>query len=139
MSFSGESAVVKLCEFVAHSNHVTCTRISPSGRVLATGGEDNVINIWHMPNAAKIHCFDGNKSAISCLSFEQQQQSILLSGAMSGSVKMFDLEKLRLVRNIRGHQVHVTDVQFHPHCGIVGSSGELWWRFCCCCWTGAVA
>ncbi len=37
----------KISSFVAHTSRTNCLRIGPkSGRVLVTGGQDRVVNLW---------------------------------------------------------------------------------------------
>jgi WD40 repeat protein len=105
----------KLHEFVAHSTQVNCVTIGPqSNQVIATGGEDSKINLWRVDNAMNIWTLKQNKSPIECLSFDQEEQ-YLCSGAMNGSLKIFDLNEGKLARSLRGHQVHVTAVHYHPY------------------------
>jgi katanin p80 WD40 repeat-containing subunit B1 len=105
----------KLHEFVAHSTQVNCVTIGPQSiQVLATGGEDSKVNIWRIDNALNIWTLKQNKSSIESLCFDNDEQ-YLCSGAMNGSLKIFDLNEGKLARNLRGHQVNVTSIHYHPY------------------------
>mmetsp|Transcript_13082 Transcript_13082/g.19727 ORF Transcript_13082/g.19727 Transcript_13082/m.19727 type:complete len:819 (-) Transcript_13082:122-2578(-) len=105
----------KLNEYVAHSTQVNCLTFGPlSAQVLATGGEDFKVNIWRVDSAANIWCLKQNKSPVECLCFDAEEQYIC-SGAMNGSLKVFDLNEGKLARNLRGHQVNITSIHYHPY------------------------
>jgi katanin p80 WD40 repeat-containing subunit B1 len=109
----------RIHEFVAHSTEVNCLCLGPkSNQILATGGEDAKVNIWKIGDATNgvvnIWTLGQNKSPIECLCFDPEEQCIV-SGAMSGSIKVFDLNEGRLARDIRGHTVNTTTVQYHPY------------------------
>eukprot|EP01038_Epipyxis_sp_PR26KG_P006458 gene6458-8882_t len=104
----------KVQEFVAHSTQVNCLAFGPkSNQVLASGGEDTKVNIWRVGNVSNIWALSSNKSPIECLCFDSDEQNVV-SGARSGSLKVFDLNEGRLARNLGGHQVNITSIQYHP-------------------------
>jgi len=47
-------------------------------------------------------CFDGDEHCV-------------VSGSMSGSIKVYDLNEGRLARNLAGHQVNTCTLQYHPY------------------------
>ena len=55
-----------------------------------------------------------NKSSIESLCFSDEEQCVV-SGAMSGSIKVFDLNVGKLVRSLRGHQVNTCTLDYHPY------------------------
>ena len=82
-------------EFVAHSTKVNCLSFGPkSNQVLATGGEDSKVNIWRVGDVSNIWTLGNNKSPIESLCFDSEEQCIV-SGAMNGSLKVFDLNEGR--------------------------------------------
>lgn len=121
----------KVSEFVAHSTRVNCLTIGPhSAQVMATGGEDCKVNIWRVDNSANIWSLGQNKSPIECLGFDAEEQYIV-SGAMNGSLKVFDLNEGKLARNLRGHQTTVTSLHYHPYgefvvSGSIDNTMKVW-------------
>mmetsp|Transcript_1797 Transcript_1797/g.3395 ORF Transcript_1797/g.3395 Transcript_1797/m.3395 type:complete len:787 (+) Transcript_1797:135-2495(+) len=121
----------KLHEFVAHSTNVNCLTFGPqSAQVVATGGEDCKVNIWRVDNTANIWSLGQNKSPIECLCFDAEEQ-YLVSGAMNGSLKVFDLNEGKLARSLRGHQTTVTSIHYHPYgefvvSGSVDNTMKVW-------------
>ena len=55
-----------------------------------------------------------NKSSIESLCFSDEEQCVV-SGAMSGSIKVFDLNVGKLARSLRGHQVNTCTLDYHPY------------------------
>eukprot|EP01039_Chlorochromonas_danica_P002300 gene2300-2519_t len=110
-----DNEAIRSQEFVAHSTQVNCLSIGPkSSQVLATGGEDCKVNIWRVGSASNIWTLGYNKSPIECLCFDSDEICIV-SGAMNGSLKVFDLNEGKLARNLGSHQTNITSVQYHPY------------------------
>ena len=121
----------KIHEFVAHSTEINCLSFGPkSHQVLATGGNDCKVNVWKVGDAANIWTLGQNKSPVSCLCFDAEEQYVV-SGAMNGSIKVFDLNEGRLARNLSGHQVDASSIQYHPYgefivSGSIDCSMKVW-------------
>jgi katanin p80 WD40 repeat-containing subunit B1 len=72
---------------------------------------DNAANIWTLGH---------NKSPIECLCFDADEQCVV-SGAMNGSLKVYDLNEGKLARSLRGHQVNINSLHYHPYGEFVAS------------------
>src|SRR5690606_1623473 len=124
-------------EFIAHNGVVNCVRIGrKSGQIIATGGDDKMVNIWHIANPdvimviflfkqikyfKKLH---GHQSAVECVTLDPEEQ-LVVAGSERGSLKLWDLEQQRVVRTFStGHRSKVTCVDFHPY-GDFFASGSL--------------
>ena len=100
----------KVIDFVAHSSDVTSLKLSQrnSPQLLATGASDGKINVWSHWESGRgptnKWTMGNNKSSIESFCFSDEGQC-LVSGAMSGSIKVFDLSAGKLTRSLRGHQV----------------------------------
>lgn len=108
------SSYTRVQEFVAHSKKVNCVAIgNKSCQVLATGGEDWKVNVWRVGSVENIWTLGDNKAAIECLCFDNDENYVL-SGALNGSIKVFDLSAGKVARQFNGHQVGVTSMHYHP-------------------------
>jgi len=111
----------KTHEFVAHSTEVNCLSFAPkTHEILATGGEDCKVNIWRVGSAKNLWTLGSNKSPIECVCFDDEEQCVV-SGSMNGSLKVFDLNEGRLARSLRGHQVNVGSIHYHPYGEFIAS------------------
>ncbi|XP_046396693.1 cell division cycle protein 20 homolog isoform X2 [Ischnura elegans] len=70
-----------------HSQEVCGLRWSPGGRYLATGGNDNILNIWPAAGGGQIHTasepvyrFSAHQAAVKALAWCPWQSQILASG-----------------------------------------------------------
>ncbi len=82
---SNGSYKYKTHEFVAHSTEVNCVAIGgKSSQVLASGGDDNKVNVWRVGNASNVWTLGSNKKPIECLCFDSDELNVV-SGSLNGS------------------------------------------------------
>ena len=117
----------KLHEWVASPAVVTCVALGPrSHQVLASGGEDKRANVWRLrpgdPGAQNVWSLGGNSSPISCLCFDDAENT-LVSGAQGGSVRLYDLTEGRCARALNGHRNEVLCCHTHPFGDFLASGG----------------
>ncbi|XP_052205024.1 katanin p80 WD40 repeat-containing subunit B1 homolog KTN80.4 isoform X2 [Diospyros lotus] len=114
----------KLQEFVAHSSSVNCLKIGrKSSRVLVTGGEDHLVNLWAIGKPNAILTLSGHSSGIDSVSFDSSEV-LVAAGAASGTIKLWDLEEAKIVRTLTGHRSNCISLDFHPF-GEFFASGSL--------------
>lgn len=90
----------KLQEFVAHSSNVNCLKIGKkSSRVLVTGGEDHKVNMWAIGKPNAILSLAGHTSAVESVAFDASEV-VVVAGAASGTIKLWDLEEAKIVRTL---------------------------------------
>ena len=118
---------MKRHEFVAHASAVRCLAFAPSlPSILATGGDDCRVNVWKLGegSVSNVWTLSNNKAGIECVCFDTEEQCVL-SGSMSGAIRVFDLNEGKLVRSLNGHQVNTTSLHYHPYGELVASgSGD---------------
>lgn len=78
-----------------HSGEVCGLRWSSNGKLLASGGDDNLIHIWegmNMESSKYLHRLGEHRSAIKALAWCPYQSHILASGGgkNDGRIKMWD-------------------------------------------------
>ena len=52
-----------------HTSIVLCLAFSPDGRVLASGGWDNTVRLWGMPEGEPLKSLEGHTDHVTCLAF----------------------------------------------------------------------
>ena len=82
---------------VCHELHKICgLKWDNSMKFLASGGYDNIVNIWDYRNVNEIrNNFQGHKSAIKALDWNNNKAGILITGGgtYDKSIKMWDINK----------------------------------------------
>jgi katanin p80 WD40 repeat-containing subunit B1 len=139
-----DGSVKRLQEFMAHSNRTNCAHVGRStGTVLATGGDDFLVNIWAVGKTGAILTLPSHTSPVTCVCFDKKEESIL-AGSQKATIKLFDLEGARVKRTIAGHRAAVSALDFHTlgHFFASGSADtnvKLWdsrSRACVCTYKG---
>jgi katanin p80 WD40 repeat-containing subunit B1 len=128
MSDPGQSSrrVYSLRRFGAHGRTVSALQIGKrSGRVLVTGGDDRLVNMWAIGKPSAIMSLSGLQSAVSAVSFDADEAQVAAGSAGSeGAIKVWDLDKQETFRDFEGaHAGAVSALEYHPFGGHVASGG----------------
>ena len=116
--------VLATSEFVAHATEVKACAVSPKTKsLLASGGDDCKVNIWNVSNSVSIWSLGNNKSPVEKVCFDTDELNVV-SGSVSGALKVFDLNEGRLARNLGGHKVNVTSLMYHPYGEFIVSGSQ---------------
>ncbi|CCI10445.1 unnamed protein product [Albugo candida] len=112
--------------FLAHSSTVNCFRFGPrSAQIAASGGDDQNVNIWRLREmeTKNLMSLGGHASAINALVFDPNETKVI-AGSESGSIKSFDLEAGKVSRTLKGHMSTCTCLDHHLY-GDYIASGSL--------------
>jgi WD40 repeat protein len=74
----------------AHRINVASIEFSPSDRLLATGGHDNIIRLWETATGKERLVLRGHLTAVSALVFTSDERT-LASGSTDGTVKLWSV------------------------------------------------
>ncbi|UIZ26031.1 hypothetical protein KXD40_002365 [Peronospora effusa] len=119
-------ALSRSSHFLAHSCNVNCLRFGrKSDQRIATGGDDNVVNIWqmHEKKMKRIQRLSGHQSAIKSIVFDSIEHKIV-AGDQSGLIKVFDLEAGKVNQTLQGHMDPVSTVDYHLYGDYVASGSS---------------
>lgn len=84
----------RLCSVMAHNGHAVSVCFNKTGHFLATGGQDNIINLWgfHNGKIKKLFEIHGHRDTVTSLVFNSKNQ--LFSASRDQSIKQWDLKGL---------------------------------------------
>lgn len=94
----------------AHEGLVQAVAVSRDGRWLATGGSDRTIRLWRLdrPEAKRPESTLSHGGTVSGLAF--LADGTLVSGGWDGTARVWDVEKGRELRRLKGHKGRVMAV-----------------------------
>lgn len=103
----------------------TCVCMCSQGQVAATGGDDNIVNLWRMreKETKNIMSLSGHQSPVESLVFDPSERKVI-AGSKAGSIKAFDLEAGKVSRTLKGHMSTCTALDYHLY-GDYVASGSL--------------
>jgi WD40 repeat protein len=89
---------------------------SPDGRRLATGGEQNTVEIWEVATGRKPQTLEGHRGEVYTLAFSPDADGRwIATGGEDSTVKVWDSHTGEVRRNFRGHTALVSSVAFSPN------------------------
>lgn len=83
------------------------------------------LQIWNLDEGRLRRTLTGHKAAISAVDFSQSDPSILVSGSLDQTVKLWDIRRKGCIQTYRQHGEAVNDVKLSPHGKwVVSASGD---------------
>jgi len=105
----------KLQEFVANDSVVTSASFGhKSGRMMATGGQDGSLGLWHIGSTNCITCLSPLTSSVESIKFNPCEE-IVCAGSKSGFLRIYNLSTSKVIRHLPGHKAAVRCIDFHPY------------------------
>ena len=102
-----------------HSSIVRST-ISPNNQLLASAGEDGIINLWNL-QGKRLAWWQGDSKRVWKVAFSPDNQ-LLASAGEDGSVRIWNLQG-QLLDELKGHKGHVRYVTFSSDGQTIASTG----------------
>jgi WD40 repeat protein len=115
-------------EHPAHRGEVNSVAFSPDGKLLASGGDDQIVKIWDVSTGQEAaDSFRGHTGYVMSVAFSPDGK-LLASGGKDETVRVWDVEKgLKytdpLMYTLRGHTNWVYSVAFSSNSRLVASAG----------------
>uniref|UniRef100_A0A336KZ37 Katanin p80 WD40 repeat-containing subunit B1 n=1 Tax=Culicoides sonorensis TaxID=179676 RepID=A0A336KZ37_CULSO len=113
MALLARKLVKKICEIQAHTGNTTCLDLGDSGRVLVTGGQDKLVNLWAFESDKCFLSLQGHHGSIMCTKFASND-NIVYSSDENGIVKRWVLEQEDVSNTFYGHLKSVRCIDCHP-------------------------
>jgi WD40 repeat protein len=88
--------------FQGHTRGVQAVAISPDGRYLVSGGDDDELRYWELATGNQVKSFKGHANQVWSVAFGPEGKTIL-SGAEDLTARLWDVEKGKEIRQLTGH------------------------------------
>jgi RNA polymerase sigma factor (sigma-70 family) len=106
-----------------HRQGIHAVAFSPGGKVVATGGMDGTIRVWHAATGAEQReLVVGRNAAVDALAFAPGGK-VLASGSRDGAIRLWDPASGAELKCLVGHEGEVT-VAFAPDGKVLASGGR---------------
>lgn len=96
---------------------------SPDGSILASGGDDAVVELHDVASGRVIRRLEGHKDAVSCLAFSPDGRT-LATGSYDRTAKLWDVASGREKTTLTGHTNWIFAVAFAPDGASLASAGH---------------
>jgi WD40 repeat protein len=73
-----------------HRDDVKSVAVSPDGKWLASGSQNQTVKIWDLATGKEVHTLRGHKGAVQSVAFSPDGKQ-LVSGSLDETLKVWDL------------------------------------------------
>jgi uncharacterized delta-60 repeat protein len=110
-TLSESPALVRILR--GHQAAVSSVAVSPDGRRIVSGSQDNTVAVWDLETGTLIHRLTGHRAAVSSVAVSPDGRRIV-SGSQSNTVAVWDLETGTPIHWLSAHQAGVNSVAVSP-------------------------
>ena len=107
----------------AHINEVKSISFAPSGKILASGSNDETIKFWDVASGQLIRTLGGHTNGINSVCFSPDGK-LLASGSNDETMKLWDVASGKSVKTLKGHTSEVISISFNPNGSILASGSR---------------
>ena len=101
-----------------HSDYISALTISPDGKILASGDDDNTIKLWNLTTGKLLRTLHGHSDTVS------SDGQILASGSWDNTIKLWNLSTGKLLRTLSKHSSAIYSVAISPNGQIIASGSD---------------
>ncbi|KAF4517137.1 hypothetical protein B566_EDAN006436 [Ephemera danica] len=102
--------------FQEHTGSVFCCDIDKTGKMVVTGGEDDLAYVWNITNGNVEFTCTGHKDSVTSASFNKDG-TLVATGDMSGEIRIWKVSSKDLLWSDSIHEL--TWMEWHPASNII--------------------
>src|SRR5262245_40669601 len=99
--------------FRGHKDAMYCARLSPDGKLLATGSYDSSIRLWDVASGNELRTFEGHNGAVFELAFRADGK-VLASASGDRTVKLWNVASGERLDTLKESQKELYSLGFSP-------------------------
>ncbi|WP_026100500.1 serine/threonine-protein kinase [Fortiea contorta] len=96
-----------------HSLRVNVVSITPDGKTLVSGSDDNTIKVWNLATGKPIHTLIGHSDSVHALAISPDGKTII-DGSDDNTIKVWNLSTGQIIRTLVGHEFWVRSIVVSP-------------------------
>jgi len=108
-----------------YSAGIASLAFSPEGKLLASGGHDNIIKLWDLKRQVEVATLRGHSASVSALAFSPDGKT-LISGDWNETIKLWDVPSMKEKATLKVTQIgQIRSIEFSPDGRLVVAGGDL--------------
>ncbi len=102
---SNSGKLSKLHNLQKHKNIVRSVTFSADGKTLASGSDDQTMNLWEVATGKELGMLPKHTRRINVVAFSPKDNNILaFSSRLDTSIKVWDIDENKEISNFKGHE-----------------------------------
>jgi WD40 repeat protein len=77
-----------------HTGVVLSLAITPNGQILASGGQDQTVRLWEVPNGRELARWQAHAGGVTALAFDPHGETLASAGA-DGTLRLWNIPFIR--------------------------------------------
>ncbi len=102
---------LRLVPETGHTSSILSTAFSPNGHTLASGSDDNTIQLWDVATGKELRRLEGHSQSVSSVAFSPDGRT-LASGSYDTTIRLWDVATGKELSRLEGHTDEVFSVAF---------------------------
>jgi WD40 repeat protein len=104
-----------------HYLSVNAVDISPDGKYLVSGSDDQTVRIWNLENGESLHILEGHQGAVSDVVFSPDNKTMASCGE-DQTIRIWNFQDAHVIQALKGHTSTVLSLAFSPDGKFIASA-----------------